>query len=220
MDTQTHPLSTRIAHWGNALIIGALLVTGFSMFSRDRDFAFFVHLLPAGFWNLLHFTGSRRHTVTWHEWIGVAMAANGLLYAVFSLRNGSWRNIALRGSWLKDAIQAAVAELRGPREAMQPLPYNAAQRLAYTSILAMGALMVLTGAALWFKHQIPWLLAALGGEHVVLPAHIIIATSFVLFIAVHVSQVLRAGWPTLRSMLAGPARTDSNVNDPLQRLAS
>ncbi len=186
------------------------------MFSRDRDFGYIVHLLPPAFWNLLHFTGSRRQTLTLHEWIGVAMAFNGLFYLISSLRSGAWRNIVPRGSaWLRDAVAAAIAELRAPAESMRSLSYNAAQRAAYTGTIAMGTLMVITGGALWFKHQVPWFIAAMGGERLVLPLHIILATGFIVFILIHVVQVLRAGLPTLLSMTIGnapkPTRTPINA---------
>ena len=95
---------------------------------------------------------------------------------------------------------------------MQQTEYNGAQKVAYTGVFVMGALMILTGLSLWFKKQVPWLIGALGGQHVVLPVHVVMATLFLAFIAIHIVQVLRAGFPTLLSMMTGtmevrPART-------------
>lgn len=177
MECQSHPLSTRLGHWINALIVASLLITGFSIFSRDRDFARIVHLVPASFWNLLHFTGSSHLTKSLHEWIGLALAVNGLLYLALSFRNGWWRSV---------------------------IPYNATQRAAYVIVLTIAGAMVLTGISLWFKHQIPWLIHAIGGQKIVLPIHIVLATSLLAFIALHVAQVLRTGWSVLYSMTFAP----------------
>lgn len=179
MQYPSHPLTTRVAHWINAAIIATLLITGFAMFSRNREFASFVQLVPAGFWNLLHFTGSSRVTKSIHEWIGVALAANGLLYLAASFFYGWWRSA---------------------------VPYGAAQRVAYAIVLTIAGAMVLTGTALWFKHQLPWLIGMMGGQKIVLPVHVVLATSFLAFIAVHLAQVLRSGSRLLYSMTFAPLR--------------
>lgn len=94
---------------------------------------------------------------------------------------------------------------------LKPLRYSIPQRLAYTTVLCGGVVMVLTGSALWFKRQIPWLLASMGGERVVLPIHVIVATSLFAFVALHLFQVLRAGLPALGSMTIGGAMSKELV---------
>ncbi len=174
-----HPATTRIAHWLNAAVIGILLWSGFSIFSGDKHFAPIVHLLPAWLWSALALTGHRKLAFGWHTWVGVAFAANGLFYLVASTRGRAWR------TWSQ---------------------YHLPQRAVYTGVIAMGGVMVLTGFALWFKHRLPWLLAGMGGERIVLPVHVVLATAVLAFLAIHVIQVVRAGWPTLRAMLSARTR--------------
>lgn len=188
----THTLRTRTGHWINAAIIAFMLWTGFSMFSGDKHFGWVVRLLPAAFWHALHFAGSKRELFTWHVYAGTFFGLNGLAFVVSLIATGAWRRIVPMGN-------------RWNHDATRPLDYSIPQRLAYTTVLAGAALMVITGLALWFKRQLPWLLAALGGERLVLPVHVILATGLLAFIAIHIVQVLRAGIPTIRSMTVGPA---------------
>lgn len=182
-----HPARTRIAHWANAAVVVMLLWSGFAMFAADKEFAGWVALLPPWFWSALQLTGHRMQGRAWHLGMAIVFTANGLFYVVSAMRSArfqrTWRSL-----------------------------YHAPQRYAYLGVFAMAAAMVLSGVALWFHKQLPWLIAALGGEHIVLPAHVILALLLIAFIGVHVLQVLRAGLPTLLSMITGtlemrPART-------------
>ncbi len=188
----THTLRTRTGHWINAATVGFMVWTGFSMFAGDRHFASIARLLPAAFWHAWHFAGTKRELFTWHVYAGTFFGMNGIAYVAALLATGAWRRIAPRTA-------------RWTHNSERPLEYSIPQRAAYTVVLCAGALMVLTGSALWFKHQIPWLLAGLGGERIVLPVHVLLATSLLAFAAIHILQVIRAGIPTLRSMTVGGA---------------
>lgn len=204
MEPQIHPLHVRIGHWISALTVFALVWTGFAMFANNRHYAPIVHALPAWLWSGLQMTGHGTVGRAWHLGFAIVMIANALWYGIAALRSTSWRRIVPSGrTWFGDALRATLAELRHPRETMQPSAYNAAQKIAYTGVLVLGMLLIVSGVALWFKSHIPWLLAGLGGARVVLPAHIIIATLVLTFIIIHLTQVVRAGVPTLLSMIAG-----------------
>ncbi len=210
---QTHPLHVRIGHWINALTMTVLLWSGWSMFVSDRNFAKIVHVLPAWLLRGLQLSGHPALGRAWHLGFAIVMIGNAVWYAAAALRTASWKSLVPNArTWFQDAVRATLAELRSPRDTMQQTEYNGAQKVAYGGVMVMGVLMVLTGLSLWFKRQVPWLIAAMGGQHVVLPVHVVMATLFLLFIAVHVVQVLRAGVPTLLSMVTGttemrPART-------------
>ncbi len=194
----THTLRTRTAHWMNAAVVAFLLWSGFSMFSGDRHFASIVRLLPAAFWHGLHFVGTKRELFAWHVYAGTFFAVNGIAFIASLIVTGGWRRIVPMGKqWVHDATR--------------PLEYSIPQRLAYTMVLGAGALIVLTGLALWFKRQVPWLLAALGGERLLLPVHVMLATGLLAFIAVHLAQVLQAGIPTIRSMTVGDPVSKQSV---------
>jgi thiosulfate reductase cytochrome b subunit len=81
--------------------------------------------------------------------------------------------------------------------------YNAAQRIAYTGVLIMGFLMLLTGFAIYKPVQLYWLCAMLGGYEWARAEHFIITILFSLFFVIHVLQVIHAGWNNFRGMITG-----------------
>lgn len=177
-----HPLPRRIAHWTNVLVMAVLLWSGFAMLVADRHYAAAVRLLPAWFWDALQLTGHRLQGRTWHLGVALVLIANGLFYAAALLRTGAWRRIV---------------------PGFSQGGYHSAQRIAYSAVMVMGALMVLTGCALWFRRQIPWLTMLFGGERIALALHVVLTFAFIGFIVVHLVQVIRAGSPALLGMLVG-----------------
>jgi len=81
--------------------------------------------------------------------------------------------------------------------------YEGAQKYAYAAVIVFAALQVVTGASMWFHPQLLWLQSGMGGKRVVENVHIGIACFLILFTAVHIVQVLRAGAPTFFRMLVG-----------------
>lgn len=126
---------------------------------------------------------SKQATFTLHLATASLFALNGLRYAFDSIRSGGWRRI-----------------VHGLPKHFGPLSYEVPQRGVYALVFVGAFVMVLTGAALWFKHQAPWLLAALGGEHIALTAHLTVSFALIAFAGVHVIQVVRAGGATFASM--------------------
>jgi thiosulfate reductase cytochrome b subunit len=81
--------------------------------------------------------------------------------------------------------------------------YGGAQKYAYAAVIAFAALMIVTGASMWFHPQLLWLQSGMGGKRVVENIHIWIACSLIVFTAGHIVQVFRAGAPTFFGMLVG-----------------
>lgn len=197
----THPLHVRITHWTSALAVLVLLWSGFAMLVADRHFAAYVHLVPAPIWNALQLTGHRVQGRAWHLGFALLFIATALFYAAGSLAKGTLRRFALRRTWLRDAWAATVEELTAPRASLSRDEYNAAQRLAYVGVFAMGAVMIYTGVALWFGKQVPWLLKGVGGERIAVTIHVVLALALIAFIVVHLVQVARAGLVTVLAMI-------------------
>jgi hypothetical protein len=99
--------------------------------------------------------------------------------------------------------------------------YNGAQRLAYVAVLFMVAGEVVTGLAMAYHKELPWLVAALGGRHAVHAVHKFLMFGIIAFVVVHMIQVIRAGWPALRSMISGydilPGTTAAAVDGAIPR---
>jgi thiosulfate reductase cytochrome b subunit len=72
----------------------------------------------------------------------------------------------------------------------------------------MGAGSLITGLAIYKPLQLAWLTSLLGGYEWARWEHFWLMALFVLFFAVHVVQVVIAGWNNFRSMVTGYAMID------------
>ena len=81
--------------------------------------------------------------------------------------------------------------------------FNGAQRIAYTTVVVMGAGSIATGLAIYKPVQAAWLTSLLGGYEWARWEHFWLAAGYVLFAIVHVVQVVRAGWNNFRAMVTG-----------------
>jgi len=144
----------------------------------------------------------------WHFLFAWILAINGLIYLVWSL---STRHIQ------KD-IWPTLADIKAlPRSVLDHIRlkhptgeaakrYNVLQRLAYLVAIVLISLMVLTGLTMspGFDAFCPWLLDLFGGRQSARSIHFISASLIVLFIFVHLVEVLLAGPVNeVRSMLTG-----------------
>ncbi len=104
---------------------------------------------------------------------------------------------------VQDAIQVTLVDLH-LRQGLPPqIKYNGAQRIAYTSVLLMGAGMLLTGFAIYKPTAAHWLTTLVGGYEMARWLHFWLTMSFLGFFAVHVMQVILAGWNNFRAMVSG-----------------
>ena len=144
----------------------------------------------------------------WHFFIVWVLMLNGLVYLAWSL---AARHIQ-RDLWptrrdLRDIPRSVLEHLRNrhPRgEAAKR--YNVLQKLAYLGLIVLVVGMVATGAAMspGLDAAVPWLLTVLGGRQSARTLHFLFASGIVLFIAVHVAEVVLAGpLNEVRSIVTG-----------------
>lgn len=144
----------------------------------------------------------------WHFLFAAILATNGLIYLGWSL----WRRHLQRDIWPTRAdiksIPRAIWDhlrLKHPTGAAARR-YNVLQRLAYLGVIALITLMVLTGLTMspGFDTFFPWLLDLFGGRQSARSIHFLSASLIVLFVIVHLVEVLLAGpINEVRSMLTG-----------------
>jgi len=82
-------------------------------------------------------------------------------------------------------------------------PYNALQKLAYTSTVLLGVVSVLTGLVLYNPVQFSGLAWAMGGFPRARIWHFLAMCGFLAFIPGHLLMVAVHGWSNLASMLVG-----------------
>jgi thiosulfate reductase cytochrome b subunit len=81
--------------------------------------------------------------------------------------------------------------------------YNPLQKLAYTSVLGLGVLSVLTGLAVWKPIQFSWLAWMMGGFHWARIWHFAVMWAILFFLLGHLVMVVLHGWSNFASMLTG-----------------
>ena len=81
--------------------------------------------------------------------------------------------------------------------------YNAAQRISYTIVLVMAAIVVVSGFAIYKPTQLYPLPLLFGGYQGARLVHFSMTIGISLFFLLHLIQVARAGWGNFRSMVTG-----------------
>lgn len=144
----------------------------------------------------------------WHFLFAWLLTLNGLAYLGWSLLSHH----------LQKDIVPTLADLRAlPRSLIDHVRlrhptgeaakrYNPLQRLAYLGVITLIATMVATGLTMspGFDAVCPWLLDLFGGRQSARSLHFIAAALIVLFVAIHLVEVVLAGpINEVRSMLTG-----------------
>jgi thiosulfate reductase cytochrome b subunit len=89
------------------------------------------------------------------------------------------------------------------REHPEQGKHNALQKAAYTFVVGLGALAVLSGFAIYKPVQLGWLTALFGGFELARYWHFLTVWAFVGFTLVHVVLVFLVDPASVRAMLTG-----------------
>jgi thiosulfate reductase cytochrome b subunit len=127
----------------------------------------------------------------------------GLVYFGYVLVSGEWRKLLFGPRDVGPALDMAKYYLRIRRDHPPQGKHNALQKNAYTFILVLGVVSVISGIAMWKPVQLSWLVAALGGFQAARYWHFIAVWLFVAFTIVHVILVFAADPASLRAMVTG-----------------
>jgi thiosulfate reductase cytochrome b subunit len=206
------PWPIRLAHWVNlpALVVlagsGLQILAAYPAFGprgATYDWYPFNNHKPPDWLTLGGWLAGGRALHFAFAWLFVG---NGLLYLAYLLGSGEWRRRAFDPRHdARGALAWARYYLRLRKERPEQGLYNPLQRLAYTSALALAAIEVMSGLAIYKPAQLPWLAAAFGGYDGARFAHFAGLVALALFTVVHVVQV--ALHPrTLREILTGGRR--------------
>ena len=206
---EKHKLAIRWFHWVNFPLLSLMIVSGmFIYWAYDPyrlgagDVTVF-HLFPNWFYDLTHIGKKLALGMAIHFFLGWLFALNGLAYVAYTLFSGEWRELVPDRKCFREALDVVKHDLG----LNTPLPpqgrYNAAQRITYTLIVLMGGLSLLTGLAIFKPIQLSWLTALFGGYQWARWVHFWLTMGFAGFFAIHIGQVIRAGWANFRSMVSG-----------------
>jgi len=195
-----HPLWIRWAHWINFPILTLMVFSGVLIYWAHRPYTPF---LPDGFWKFLGVNNRLAEGMSYHFALAWIFIVNGVLYLGYLVISGEWRELLPRPRHFKDALLVTLHDL-GLRKELPPQgKFNGAQRIAYSSILALGVVAVASGFAIYKPIQFGPLRALFGGYEGARLVHFLVAVGFIAFFGVHIAQVVRAGWNNFQAMVTG-----------------
>ncbi len=206
---QKHKFATRWLHWINFPILAVMIYSGLLIYWAYDPYRIglgkvtLFHFFPAWFYDLTGVAQNLAFGMALHFVFAWIFAINGIAYVLYTLISGEWRALAPDRNSFREALQVMKHDM-GFKVPLPPQGrYNSAQRIAYSAIVVMGGLSLVTGAAIYKPVQLQWLATALGGYQWARWEHFWLALGYVGFFAVHIAQVIRAGWANFRSMVSG-----------------
>lgn len=194
-----HPLAIRWFHWINFPLLALMVWSGILIY-----WAYPAYIqLDQGTWRALKVNNRLAEGMALHFFFMWLFAGNGVLYVLYTLFSGEWRELVPRRDSLREAWQVLLHDLRIRKEPLPPRKFNGAQRIAYTAVIVMGLGSLITGLAIYKPVQFAWLTALLGGYAGARLLHFWLTVGYCAFFLVHVAQVVRAGWNNFRAMVIG-----------------
>jgi thiosulfate reductase cytochrome b subunit len=204
-----HPLAIRWMHWINFPLLTLMIWSGMLIYWANPVYAIYIgnyelfRFFPPWFNDFFGIPFRLAEGLQLHFFFMWLFIINGVIYVIYTIVSGEWRAIVPVPSSLKRAPLVALHDAHIVKEKPPQGKYNDAQRIAYTSVILMGVGSLLTGLAIYKPLQLAWLTAAFGGYQWARWIHFWLTIAFVAFFAVHVIQVVLAGWSNFRSMITG-----------------
>ena len=206
------PLPIRIAHWLNVPLLvlmagsGLQILTAYpSMGPRGALYRWypFQGTPPPSWLRFGQWLAGARH---WHFALAWFLILNGLIYLTYMIASGEWRRrVFIPGRDTSNALAMFAYYLRLRKTPPPEDFYNGLQRLAYTSAILFGCVVVLSGLAIYKPVQLYWITAAFGGYDVARVVHLSCLVLLALFTVMHL--ILVALHPrTIVTMVTGGQR--------------
>jgi thiosulfate reductase cytochrome b subunit len=174
---------------------------------KDRDGFLAGRAFP--WWITLPSYGALAEGRRWHLFFAWLFALNGLAYLIYGFAARHFqRDLAPTGRDVAHLPRAVLDHLTLKRARGDAAKrYNVIQKLTYIVVIfILLPLMILTGLTMspgWDSFA-PWLLDLFGGRQSARTVHFITATLIVLFVIVHIVEVLISGpFNEMRSIVTG-----------------
>lgn len=196
-----HPLAIRWFHWINFPLLALMIWSGILIYWAWPAYA--PVKLEQTTWRALHVNNRLAEGMALHFFFMWLFGVNGVLYVLYTLFSGEWRELVPRRGTLREAWNVVLHDLRIRKEPLPRKKFNGAQQIAYTTVILMGAGSLLSGLAIYKPVQFAWLAWLFGGYQSARFVHFWLTVGYVAFFAVHIAQVVRAGWNNFRAMVIG-----------------
>ena len=172
-----YTLRERVVHWIAALTYAYVLATGLAFYT------------PALYWIAIVLGGGAVARF-WHPWVALGFFAT--LVWMLGVWRGDMRITAADRKWGAEMEKY----VRNEDEDLPPIDrFNLGQKYFFWAMLAAGAVLVISGAALWFADRVP---AALRGPAVLLHVAAALVTIGAFIIHVYMgTAVVRGGFTSI-----------------------
>ena len=220
LEVNRHHALVRITHWLAGPLIFAMIASGLQIYRAyprlgDRGGPYYPNpLQDVALPSWMRLGGWLAGGLNWHFMLMWPLIAVGLAYFLYMLVSGEWKLLVFRPRDVKPAFQMIRYYLRLTRVHPPQGKHNALQKQAYTFIILLGCLSVISGFAVWKPVQLSWLTAMLGGFQAARAWHFLAVWLFAGFTVVHVILVFLADPASLRGMITGRYRGRYTRNEP------
>jgi thiosulfate reductase cytochrome b subunit len=204
-----HSLAIRWFHWINFPVLAVMIWSGLLIYWANDVYAIksggkdFIKFFPQSFYEALNLPFRLAEGMAYHFFFMWLFFINGLLYVLYTAFSGEWKYLLPQKSSWKEAWLVVLHDLRIRKTKPPQIKYNAAQRISYTVIIAMGLGSVITGLAIYKPITFSFFTTICGGYEAARLEHFILTIGYCLFFLVHVVQVIFAGWKNFQSMITG-----------------
>ncbi len=204
-----HPRAIRWLHWINFPLLAIMIWSGLRIYWAEDVYAFGIGdwqwfaFFPEVVYDKLDLDRHLARGMAFHFSFAWLFVINGALYVLYLAKTREWRHILPDRRSIAEAKDVVLHDLHLRAEAPAQGRYNAAQRISYTVVLAMSAIVVVSGFAIYKPTQLHPLPLLFGGYQGARLIHFSMTIGILLFFVVHVLQVMRAGWNNLRGMVTG-----------------
>jgi thiosulfate reductase cytochrome b subunit len=190
------PWPIRLLHWANVPLLVIMAGSGLQilmaypmMGPQGQPYGLyrFQGVPPPAWMRIGDWLAGGRH---WHFAFAWLFILNGLAYLLYLALSGEWhRRLFLPRRDARHALGTLAYYLRLRREAPPQGLYNGLQRLAYTGVLVLALLVILSGLVLYKPVQLSGLTALFGGYDTARFVHLLTLALLALFTAGHVVMV-------------------------------
>jgi thiosulfate reductase cytochrome b subunit len=204
-----HHWLVRVTHWANAVLLVGMIASGLQIYNAFGHFGrrggpFFPNPFdgkPFPRWATLG--GWLAGGLNWHFALAWPFVLTGAAYLLYMVISGEWRSLLFRPRDVPRAIAMQLYYLRLRKQHPPQGKHNALQKGAYTFILLLGVISVLSGFAIYKPAQLSWLTVLFGGYELARYWHFWAVFLFLAFTLVHVTLVLVVDPASLRAMITG-----------------
>jgi Ni/Fe-hydrogenase b-type cytochrome subunit len=208
-----HGALVRLTHWLNAIFLAGMIGSGLQIYTAFAHIGYkgAVIGVPNPFDvnrfgpipESVRLGGWLAGGLRWHFTLAWPFALTGLAYLLFLIFSGEWRALLFRPADVKGALQMMRYYLRLRPDHPPQGKHNPLQKGAYSFILVLAVVSILSGFAIAKPIQLGFLTSLFGGYELARYWHFVAVWLFTAFVVVHVVMVFVADPASLRAIITG-----------------